>query len=139
MSLANDIDDRTTAEQLRDLNVEVVQRNKKTITNAKWVEKNVQKKPKPPRVTVGDTYLYLNVVAARLIKHPISIGVGTYEGKKVLLVKIDPDGYKVKMHKGKGGVCITNSCLAEHLLRLGIKKDRHELIKINDGWMGVPE
>ena len=79
------------------------------------------------------------MVAARLIKHPMSIGVGTYEGRRVLLVKIDPNGYKITTQKGKGGVSVTNGSLAKYLLLLGIKKGRHELIKINDGWMGVPE
>jgi hypothetical protein len=139
VNLADSIDDRSISEQLRDLGVEIVQKNKKTITGAKWVEKHAQKKPKPPRVTVGKDYLYFNVVAAKLIKYPMSIGVGTYEGKKVLLLKVDPDGYKVKVQKGKGGVSVANGSLAKYLLLLGIKKGRHELIKINDGWMGVPK
>ena len=63
MSLANEIDDRTVEQQLRDLGVEVIRKNSNAVTGVKWVKKGAHKKPNRPWVTVSSRSMYFNIAA----------------------------------------------------------------------------
>ena len=145
MNLANEIDDRTVKEQLRDLGVQVVRRNTNTVTGVKWAKRGAHKKLKPPAVTISTNYIYFNVTAVTAIKPDrtrYEIGVGDYKNQKVLLMREGEGGYKASVKKDdKKGAVINSISLAGWLIDKGLKPGRYELVKlekVQGGYMGVP-
>jgi len=85
MSLANEIDDRTVEQQLRDLGVEVIRKNSNAVTGVRWAKKGAHKKPKKPWVTVSSRSMYFNVATERLLNNYSSkynLGVGDFKGRR---------------------------------------------------------
>lgn len=143
MSLANEIDDRTVEEQLRDLGVEVIRKNSNTVTGVRWVQKNKKRsKPGKPAVTVSKKGLYFNVYATKMLKpngKQYDFGAGDYQGKRVILLRESKNGYKLSF-KERYATSHAIS-MVEQLLNDGIKLGRYELVKlekVQGCYMGVP-
>ena len=141
MSLANEIDDRTVEQQLRDLGVKIVRKNtNNTVTGVKWVKKGAHKKPKKPWVTVSSRSMYFNIATEGLLNNyaaKYNFGVGDYKGHKVLIMTENPKGYTITKRKSGGGI-ISNKALTGWLLDNGLKRGRYNLKAIKGGYMGVP-
>jgi hypothetical protein len=151
MNLASKItgpaDDRTIKEQLEDLGVEVL-RPKNEVTGVTWVDKDVRIVSKrPPHMRIAEKCVTFNTSSRCLLKNyepRFRIGIGAYEGKKVILLKEDPAGYKISACRHRNGRVYGGRSGAPGLLTWlhskGVRKDcRYILFKINGGWMGVPE
>lgn len=147
MSLASDIDDRTVKQQLEDLGVEVI-RPKKEVVGVKWtVKKNraTTKKSKFPYMQMADRCITFNTSARGLLKNfepEFRFGVGIYEGKNVVLLKEDSDGYRISITRAKNGKAYGGRTGASGLIawlhEQGIENGRYELVVVKGGWMGVP-
>ena len=134
MSLANEIDDRTVEEQLRDLGVVVERKNE--VAGVKWVfPRYITKKSLLISVTKKGVYLPANVDG---LKGKILLGTGTYRGNKVLLIKTDPKGYQLTIPTKGRRPHISNKTVINQLMAAGLKPGYYELIKIKGGYMGVP-
>jgi hypothetical protein len=152
VSLSSDIDDRTTAEQLRDLGVEVVRKSKKpTVANVSWAKcrrltvprrwKNVK-----PHISINKTYLYFNVAAIRILKpdgKKYQFGACDLNGKKAMILREQERGYRITIRRAGGSEFGQNGApgLIRQLLKAGLDYGRYELVKAGgyDGvWMGVP-
>ena len=136
-------DDRSTEEQLRDLGVEVVKKNAGAVTGVKWTKKSA-KNIGLPTITVGDKNIYVNAAATKMLNprgKRYDFGTGSYQGRRVILIRESTRGYKLTIAVNKG--CVYANSAAEGLLRqladAGLKPGRYELIAIKGGWMGVPE
>lgn len=149
MSLASDIDDRTVKQQLEDLNVEVI-RSRPTISGVQWAERGKiskprKRKPKTPFVRFMHYGIYFSVDAARALapvgKH-YSFGVADYtqRGKtiRVLLLREAEKGYKISLDKKRRIGMNQTPGLRHQLATQGLQYGKYELVKVNDGWMGVP-
>ncbi len=145
MSIANEIDDRTVEEQLRDLGVEVIRKNSNAVTGVKWVQKNKKhSKPGKPMVRVNKKGLYINTYATKMLKpngKQYDFGTGNYQGKRVILLRESKSGYKFSIARKDGSEYATTHTpgLVKQLLSAGIKQGRYILYEIRGGWMGVPE
>lgn len=150
MKYANSVDDRTLRQQLEDLNVEVVDIGKPKITGVSWVKrssmaKRAGRKPQKPAINFAHYGLNLNIRATELLdveNKRYSIGVADFQqGKmsaKVLLLREDEKGYRFTLHKKRRSGSSQASGLLRALFEAGLKYGRYELVKVNDGWMGVP-
>lgn len=151
MSLASNVDDRTVRQQLEDLNVEVIDIGKPKITGVSWVKRasmagRVGRKPQNPAINFAHYGLNLNIRATALLdveNKKYSIGVADFQqGKmtaKVLLLREDEEGYRFTLHKKRRSGSSQAPGLLRALLEAGLKHGRYELVKANDGWMGVPD
>ena len=130
MSLANEIDDRTTKEQLRDLGVlEAL-----TVENVRWI-KPYSSHPKSRLVTVGKEHIRMPAFIVDDLGGRMFIGTGKYRGSTVLLLKADKEGYKpCSMKTGRKKV-INAPGLIARLLKAGITPGCYEPVKIKGGWM----
>lgn len=150
MSLANDIDDRTIKQQLEDLNVEIV-RNRPTISGVKWATRSkktkpIKRAPKKPYINLSRHCLYFNVTATKLLDPAgkrFEFGAADYtqRGKtvKVLLLREVEKGYKLTTKKGDCRYAqIHVPGLRHQLVSQGLQYGKYELVRVNDGWMGVP-
>ena len=149
MRLTDAIDDRTTAEQLRDLGVEVVKENKNTITGVRWADPEKGYNVKP-RVSITDSSVYFSTAAVEMIKpegKKYRFGAGRLGGVKVLLLQKvgeDEKGYAIRV-TGRGdrrphGTASARG-LRRQLHKAGIK-GRYELAMAeghSDVWIGTPE
>lgn len=147
MSLANEVDDRTVEQQLRDLGVDVIRKNSNnTVTGVRWVQKNKKRsKPGKPAITVGKKGLYFNVYATKMLKpngKQYDFGAGDYQGKRVILLRESKNGYKLSFKEKCTRYAISHAIsMVEQLLNDGIKLGRYELVKlerVQGGYMGVP-
>ncbi|WP_461365067.1 hypothetical protein [Candidatus Darwinibacter acetoxidans] len=146
-SLADSVDDRTVRQQLEDLDLKII-RQKKQVTGVTWARKGAHRMGtmvRPPHMRIADRCITFNTASRKLLKNfepKFAFGVGTYEGKKVILLKEDPGGYKIspnragdgRFYGGKTGAGGLLAWLRDRKVRNG----RYELVEINGGWMGLP-
>ena len=142
MSLANEIDDRTVEEQLRDLGVGVIRKKSNAITGVKWVRKNTYKTK--PALTISTRRIYFNVAATKMLNlssKRYDFGAGDYQEQRVILLFENDRGYKLTVVVK--GSCVSavssTSGLIRQLADVKIKPGRYILHKIKGGYMGVPE
>lgn len=138
MSLVSEIDDRTVAEQMRDLGVPIERPNRKRLTDVKWIHRTALRRA--PMVTIGKRMLYLNAVGVPLLRaeeQKYSFGVANFEGQKVLLLRPDDNGRKLTLMK-RGGAQVCGSALCPQLRDAGLNARYYVLRKAIGGWMGVP-
>lgn len=128
---AKDYDDRTVAEQLRDLGLE-----KETITLEKirWV-RPYSSHPRAGLVTVGKTSVSLPVFVIDDLGERVLIGTGKYQGRPVLLIRASQKGYKVYSANHGNKKMINSAKMVEGLLRAGVKRGYYEPVKVRGGWM----
>lgn len=148
------IDDRTVAEQLRDLGLEVITNRPPPtqVTGVAWVKKNkwTRRKKIGPHVTICKHHLYFNVTATELLspvtKH-FQIGGAKIGGRKGIIIReVKAGGYKISIVDQKGRTSVYSMTAAPGLLKqladYGLKRGRYELVKAEgyEGvWLGVPE
>ena len=154
MSLASEIDDRSTAEQLRDLNVDVITNRPPPtqVTGVVWAKKQKQtrrKKKIKPHVSICKRYMYLNITATELLNPAAKryqIGGAKISGKKGLIMReVKAGGYRISVveHKNRRTVYATTTApgLLRQLVDYGLKRGRYELVKAEGYkgvWLGVP-
>lgn len=142
MSLADEIDDRSTAEQLRDLGLEVVKKGaKQTVTDVKWVHRYSRRQV--PTVNINEKQLYFNTIAAPLVKagrQKYAIGAATLKPDQIRVLLMRPDDKGRKLTLGtKGGAQAGGKKLCPGLLAAGLQTGLYELRKAEAGcWIGLP-
>jgi len=146
-SLADSVDDRTVRQQLEDLDLKII-RQKKQVTGVTWARKGAHRVStmiRTPRMRIADKCITFNTSSRKMLKNfepKFAFGVGSYEGKKVILLKEDPDGYRIsssragdgRFYGGKTGAGGLLAWLRDRKVRNG----SYELVEINGGWMGLP-
>ncbi len=147
-----DYDDRTTAEQLRDLNVEVVRKSKPIVANVSWAKCRRLTVPRrwrnvKPHISINKSYLYFNVAAVRILKPDgkrYQFGACDLNGKKTMILREQERGFRITIRKVGDSEVGQNGApgLLKQLLKAGLDYGRYEPVKAGgyDGvWMGVPE
>ena len=133
-----DYDDRSVAEQMRDLGLGLERPNKMDVTRARWIDgPYVQKRTN--RITVTKVAIYFPGAMEDLDR--VTLGVGQYKGSVVLLVKSDPKGFKLNQltNRVTKRRAVQVKRAITDLLALGLKPGLYEPVKVKGGWMGVPE
>lgn len=130
----------TLGETLKNLGVEVEKRG--ALTGVRWAPPRHARKDSD-LITVTERGIYIpNAVCDDLKKNggdKVLLGIGTYQGQTVLLIKADPCGYKPTSPKKARKAQIVVPKVINGLLRAGLKPGSYEPQKIKGGWMGVPE
>ncbi len=130
--IAGPADDRTVAEQLRDLNVDVI--GTVTLEKVRWVRPYANH-PRAGVVTVGKTYIGLPAFVVDDLGCRALAGAGKYQGRPVLLLKPDDNGYKIHGRKESSKGFMNAPGMIEELIRAGVKHGCYEPVKVRGGWM----
>ena len=142
MSLANQVDDRTVAEQLRDLGVPIERPNAMDLTGVKWVAPaGAHSTSSLIRVTRRGVYMLTPI--AEDLQWKVSLGTGKLRGQTVLLIRHDPRGYKPNVPGGRDGYksrrpYVGSRRVLSELFTAGLKEGLYEPRKAKGGWVGVP-
>ena len=142
-------DDRTVEDQLSDLGVPVERLNPaKNIEKVKFYNpKNRLGGGMSKTVTVGKSCLCFShdfkaaceeIKCEGMKRMRLKIGVGDYDGKKVLIMKPEAGGYAFNYsstsHRGRLGSANLIAWLKSQGLALG----RYEIVRAKGGFIGVP-
>lgn len=142
MSLASDIDDRTVAEQLRDLGVPVERPNME-VTGVKWVAPAGAHRASS-FIRVTQRGVYITIQMAEDLRWRVMFGTGKLKGQTVLLIRHDPRGYKPCVPGGRNNKksrrpYIGSPRVLKELFAAGLKEGLYEPRKAKGGWVGVPK
>lgn len=130
----------TLGEVLNNLGVPVERPNKAGVTGAKWFDNRNRKMTNRINLSRSGLYLPGFVITKSMPGPQVAIGVGEYDGEKVILIKHDPNGFKFFTPKKGGRRYISaNKKLCDQMLAAGLKPGLYKPTKIKDGWIGVPE
>lgn len=129
-------DNRTVAEQMRDLGVPIERPKDTSLSGVKWISRpHVHGVTAYIRLTQKGIYLTNDM--AKDLDWRVMFGSGEYQKQKVILVKHDPKGYRLSGNK-KSYPCAARPKVIKELLAAGLKPGRYEPVKIKGGWMGMP-
>ena len=134
MSLANELEDRSTEEVLRDLGV----LEETVVKDVRWV-RPYRSHPNSGLIKIGTSVIHLPDFITDDLGDKLIIGTGRYRGRVVLLIRAIRGGEKGYRHyKAKAGAkhLISSPKLVESLVRAGLKRGHYEPVKIKGGWMG---
>lgn len=135
------VDDRTVDDQLSDLGVPVERPHPaKNLEKIKFYNPGNRPGGKMSKtVTVGKSCLYFSgdFKAACEGATRLKIGVGDYDGKKVLIIKPDSGGIAITYAK-TGYARLGSKNIVGWLLEQGLALGRYEISRVKGGFIGVP-